>query len=110
MQSSVTVRVPRKLYDRIRRAAEQRRRSVDELVVEAISAAAPVLGTPQGDLRSALAQMAYLNDAALWQAARATVPPPLRNISTPCSAIFTCPKATDWKCYAQFARPRPTCQ
>lgn len=29
-------------------------------------------------MRSALAQMAYLNDAALWQAARSTLPPELR--------------------------------
>jgi hypothetical protein len=29
-------------------------------------------------IRSALGQMAYLNDAALWQAARATVPPAQR--------------------------------
>lgn len=37
-------------------------------------AAAPTLDTPAGPLRSALAQLAFLNDAALWQAARATVP------------------------------------
>ncbi len=78
MQSPVSVNVPRQLYDRIRRAAEQRHRSVDDLVLEAISAAAPVLGTPESDLRAALAQLAYLNDAALWQAARATLPPFLR--------------------------------
>ena len=41
-------------------------------------AAAPTLDTPAGSLRSALAHLAYLNDAALWQAARATVPPAQR--------------------------------
>jgi hypothetical protein len=78
MQEPVTVNVPRSVYERIRRAAEQRRRSVDEMVAEALSAAAPALDTPQDDMRAALAQLTYLNDAALWQAARATMPLPLR--------------------------------
>lgn len=78
MQQPVTVNVPRQVYERIRRAAERRHRSVDEMVVEALSAAAPALDTPQDDMRAALAQLTYLNDAALWQAARATMPPPLK--------------------------------
>lgn len=78
MQQPITVNVPRSVYERIRRAAERRHRSVDEMVIEALAAAAPTLDTPQNDMRAALAQLAYLNDAALWQAARATMPPPLK--------------------------------
>ena len=37
------------------------------------AAVAPVIGTGPENLRTALAQMAYLNDAALWQAARTTM-------------------------------------
>ena len=78
MNEPITVNVPRSVYERIRRAAEKRRRSVAEVVVEAISAAAPTLDTPHDPMRDALAQLAYLNDAALWQAARSTMPPALR--------------------------------
>ena len=69
----VTVNLPENVYKRIRRAAEITRRSVDEVMVEAVSAVAPDLETPSA-IRNNLAQMAYLNDAALWQAARATMP------------------------------------
>ena len=81
MHQSITVHVPPGVYERIRRAAEQRHRSVDELVSEAIAAAAPTLDAPAGLMQTALAQMAYLNDAALWQAARSTVPATLRERS-----------------------------
>jgi hypothetical protein len=69
----VTVHLPENVYKRIRRAAEITRRTVDEVIVEAVSAVAPDL-TPSPALRNDLAQMTYLNDAALWQAARATMP------------------------------------
>lgn len=78
MQQPITVHVPQGVYERIRRAAEKRHRSIDEMVIEAISAAAPALDAPQDDMRGALAQMTYLNDAALWQAGRATMPPSMR--------------------------------
>jgi 1,6-anhydro-N-acetylmuramate kinase len=78
MNQPITVNLPRNVYERIRRAAEKRRRTVDEVVIEVISAAAPTLDSPQDPMRAALAQMAYMNDAALWQAARSTMPPDLR--------------------------------
>lgn len=70
----ITLMLPDLVYDQIRRAAEKAHRPVDALIIEAVIAAAPILDTPAGALRSALAQLAYLNDAALWQAARTTVP------------------------------------
>ena len=74
----ITLNLPEPLYDRIRQAAEKSHRSIDDVIIEAVMAAAPTLDTPTGPLRSALAQLAYLNDAALWQAARSTMPPTQR--------------------------------
>lgn len=71
----ITLSVPDEIYEQIRVAAERARRSVEDLLREAITAAV------HGDTgpRSALAQMAYLNDAALFQAARSTMSPEQRD-------------------------------
>jgi hypothetical protein len=58
----------------MRQAAERSRRPVDEVLAEAVAAVAPVMDAHPGSLRSALAHLTYLNDAALWQAARTTRP------------------------------------
>lgn len=69
----ITLNLPDAIYEQIRQAAEKAHRSVGDVLVEAVSAAAPCMAASPENLRSALAQMAYLNDAALWQAARATM-------------------------------------
>jgi predicted DNA-binding protein len=74
----ITFRLPESIYERIRLAAERLRRPVDDVIAEAVSAAAPALENTAEPLRRSLSQMAYLNDAALWQAARATMPKELR--------------------------------
>jgi uncharacterized protein (DUF433 family) len=61
---SVTLNVPQTVYDQLQRAAEKEHRSVDEVLLEALTAVAPVLETASPDLQGALAQMAHLNDAA----------------------------------------------
>lgn len=68
----VTLQVPDAIFKQFKRVAEQTQRSVDQVMIEAISAAIPL---PVSHLRSDLAQMALLNDAALWQASRATLSP-----------------------------------
>jgi uncharacterized protein YnzC (UPF0291/DUF896 family) len=68
-----TANLPETVYEQIRQAAEKAQRPVNEVLVEAVTAVAPVIGIAPGKMRTALAQMAYLNDAALWQAARATM-------------------------------------
>jgi hypothetical protein len=68
---NVTLSLPDRVYEQIKHAAEKAQRPVDDVLREAVTAAAPVAGTASGPERAALAQMAYLNDAALWQAARA---------------------------------------
>lgn len=75
---TVTLNVPDTVYQQIKRAAEKMHRPVNDVLVEAVIAAAPVAHDAAPDLKSALAQMAFLNDAALWQAARATMPPTQR--------------------------------
>jgi hypothetical protein len=72
---AVTLNLPQTVYEQIRQAAEKAQRPVDEVLVEAVTAVAPVMDTASEQFRTALAQMAYLNDAALWQAARATMSP-----------------------------------
>lgn len=74
----VTLELPEPIYDQLRRAAEKTQRPINDLLLEAVIAAAPSLDAPAGPLRSALAQLAYLNDAALWQAARSTMLPAQR--------------------------------
>lgn len=70
---AITLNLPETVYEQIRRAAEKAQRPVNEVLVEAVTAVAPVIGIAPEKLRMALAQMAYLNDAPLWQAARATM-------------------------------------
>lgn len=71
---AVTLDLPETVYNQIQRAAEKVQRPVEDILIEAVSAVAPVIGTGTTEIRSSLAQMAYLNDAALWQAARTTMP------------------------------------
>ena len=75
---AITLNLPKTVYKQIQRAAEKAQRPVDEVLIEAVTAVAPVMDTAPEKLRAALAQMAYLNDAALWQAARATMSPDQR--------------------------------
>jgi len=70
---SVTLNLPETVYEQIQRAAVKTKRRVDDIMVEAVAAVAPIADSAPKNLRSVLAQMAYLNDAALWQAARTTM-------------------------------------
>jgi uncharacterized protein YnzC (UPF0291/DUF896 family) len=70
---SVTLDLPEQVYLQIQKAAEKSDRAVNALLVEAVAAVAPVMDVASDDLRAALAQMAYWNDAALWRAARTTM-------------------------------------
>lgn len=67
---TIKLDIPRKLYERIQRAAAQKHKAVHDLLVEAVTAVVPVIDADSIDLKTALAQLTYLNDAALWQAAR----------------------------------------
>ena len=69
----VTVNLSEPLYRRIQRVSERTQRSLEQLLGDALAALAPENSNLPADLQTALAQMAYLNDAALWQAARTTL-------------------------------------
>jgi hypothetical protein len=71
---SITVELPDTVYAQIKQAAQRTGRPIDQVLVEALTVVAPVIDTAPESLKSALAHLAYLNDAALWQASRATVP------------------------------------
>lgn len=74
----VTLSLPEDLYERLKSAAERSHRALDDVLVDVLAAVAPVLGAPLGSARWSLAQLAYLNDAALVQAARSTMAPEQR--------------------------------
>ena len=75
----VTILLPSEIFEQIKRAAANASRPVNDVLVEAVIAAAPTVGAGPSTTRVALAQMAYLNDAALWQAARTTMTPSQRD-------------------------------
>jgi len=70
---NLTLNLSDSLYEQIERAAEKARRPVNDILREAVTAIASLGDVAPGRKRDALAQMAYLNDAALWQAARAAM-------------------------------------
>jgi hypothetical protein len=74
----ITFRLPEVVYERIRQIAERVKRPVNDVIADAVAAATPVSEDTPERIRGALAQMAYLNDAALWQAARSTMLPEQR--------------------------------
>ena len=61
---TITLNVPDQLYMQIKRAADIAQRSVGDVLLEA---AATVVTLGDG-ATPALAQMAYMSDATLWQA------------------------------------------
>jgi len=70
---TVTLTLPASVIERARRLARRARRPVNEILVEALSTALPGDDTDASTLRSSIGQLAYLNDAALWRAARTTM-------------------------------------
>ncbi len=56
---AITLNLPETVYEQIRRAAEKAQRPVNEVLVEAVTAVAPVIGIAPEKLRTALAQMAW---------------------------------------------------
>lgn len=74
-EKTVTLHLPAPLYRQAQRAAETLHRPVEDVLLEALSTALPPLsGLPQ-ELADDLAELAFLNDAALWDIARSTLAP-----------------------------------
>jgi uncharacterized protein YnzC (UPF0291/DUF896 family) len=69
----ITLSLPEALYEQLSQIAERLRKPLNVVLAEAVAAVAPVIDSAPGPMRSALAHLAYLNDAALWQAARGSM-------------------------------------
>lgn len=54
---AITLNLPETVYEQIRRAAEKAQRPVNDVLVEAVTAVAPVIGTTSEKLRASLAQL-----------------------------------------------------
>lgn len=71
---SVTLELPNVLYEKVQRRAEQAHRSVEDELVEVVATAMPSFDHLPQDITEALVQLTHLDDSALWQAARSTLP------------------------------------
>lgn len=67
---TLTLKVPDPLYARIRHRAEKANRTVEAELLDVLAAAVSGDGDLPPDLAEAIAALALLDDAALWQAAR----------------------------------------
>ena len=67
---AITLHLPGSLYDLFRRKAQQSHRSVEAVLLEAVTAAAPEGDDLPPDLARALSQLSSLDDRSLWLAAR----------------------------------------
>ena len=71
---TITVRLPDILYRRVEDRAQRMRRSIEEELVDVVSAALPTTDDLSPDIVDDLAQMAFMTDAELWQAAQTELP------------------------------------
>ena len=70
----ITISVPDLLYRKLKARAEQTQRSVEAEALDALVALVPEVDELPADVEASLAQLALLDDAALWGAARTTFP------------------------------------
>ena len=68
----ITISLPNLLYQKLKARAEQTQRSVEAEALDALVAAVPAIDELSTDLEASLAQLALLDDEALWRAARTT--------------------------------------
>jgi hypothetical protein len=75
MGQPITIYLPDTLYQKAQRMALTLRRSLADVLVDAVATALPPLvGLPQ-ELANNLAELAFLSDTELWKIARETLPP-----------------------------------
>lgn len=72
MEQPITVLVPQSVYERIRRAAETRRRTVADEVAAVVEQA--FAGEQPPETAGVVEQLPHLSDPDLWAAARLKVP------------------------------------
>ena len=65
---NVTVRLPDKLYDQIKRRAQRKQRTVEEEVAAVMAEAMPTQDDLPAGIDGELEQLAFLTDEELWRA------------------------------------------
>lgn len=71
---TITLDIPEALFERVQHTAVARARRIEEVVLEAVATALPPLADLPRDLADDIAKLAFLNDAALFRAARSVAP------------------------------------
>jgi hypothetical protein len=72
---SVTIDLPEKLYQQLAILAKERNRSVNELLLDALSTAAAAADDLPPEVRLSMARMTLMSDAELLRAAKTTLLP-----------------------------------
>lgn len=67
---SVTLELPEPLYEQLQARAVRRQRTVADEVLDVLTGAIPATEVLPDDLEQAIAQLVFLDDAALWQVGR----------------------------------------
>jgi plasmid stability protein len=67
---SVTIRLPDPIYQQLKHRADRTRRSIEDELLDVVTAAVPVANELPEDLVAAILPLAALDDEALWRAAR----------------------------------------
>lgn len=70
----VILNLPGPLYQRVRRTAETLRRSVEDVLLDSVATALPPLSGLPDEVSDELVSLAFLNDKALWEVARSSLP------------------------------------
>ncbi|MEI2691064.1 MAG: hypothetical protein V9H69_15670 [Anaerolineae bacterium] len=70
----VILDLPAPLYQRVRRTAESMRRSVEDVLLDSVATALPPLTGLPTEISDDLVSLAFLNDKALWEVARSSLP------------------------------------
>jgi hypothetical protein len=70
----IVLNLPGPLYQRVRRTAENLRRSIEDVLLDSVATALPPLTGLPDEVSDELVSLAFLNDRALWEAARSSLP------------------------------------
>ncbi|MFT3771854.1 MAG: hypothetical protein QM820_41125 [Minicystis sp.] len=76
-EHTVTLHLPDVLYERVQHAAETLKRSVEDIVLNALATALPPLTDLPGEIADDVSALAFLNDTALFEVARSAPAPEL---------------------------------
>jgi len=71
---SITLQLPEPLYRQLQARAKRRNRNIADEVLDVLTGAAPATEVLPDDLEQIVAQLAFVNDAGLWQAAQSRMP------------------------------------